>query len=100
MQICLLVVIGMTGKEMTKMEGDLVAKKEKKHKKGKKDRKNAGKAFCVCLMNPKSWRLHCIINCYSTHHAQKPSHSSNSLHSTLLSFHPNPLISTTHSNIQ
>ena len=45
MQICLLVVIGMTGKEMKKMEGDLVAKKQKKHKKGtKKNTRNAGKA--------------------------------------------------------
>ena len=46
MQICFLVVIGMTGKEMLKMEGDLVAKKQKKHKKGNK--KNANKALCVC----------------------------------------------------
>lgn len=54
MQICLLVVIGMTGKEMTKMEGDLVAKKQKKHKKGnKKERKNGDKILCVCLMHPK-----------------------------------------------
>lgn len=46
MQICFLVVIGMTGKEMLKMEGDLVAKKHKKHK--KRNKKNANKALCVC----------------------------------------------------
>ena len=46
MQICFLVVIGMTGKEMLKMEGDLVAKKQKKQKKGNK--KNANKALYVC----------------------------------------------------
>ena len=43
MEVCLLVVIGMTGRELRKMEGELVGKKTKKHRKGKKSKQNVDK---------------------------------------------------------
>lgn len=43
MEVCLLVVMGMTGRELRKMEGELVGKKIKKHRKGKKNKTNDNK---------------------------------------------------------
>lgn len=37
-EVCLVVILGMTGRELRKMEGDLVGKKPKKQKKGKKSK--------------------------------------------------------------
>ena len=43
MEVCLLVVMGMTGRELRKMEGELVGKKIKKHRKGKKNKNDDNK---------------------------------------------------------
>ena len=95
MQICLLVVIGMTGKEMTKMEGDLVAKKQKKHKKGnKKERKNGDKILCVCLMHPKCSHVYSTSDAQVTSYTQNTIISPYSLHPTLHSFPLQPFIIT------
>ncbi len=43
MVVCLIGVLGMTGWELRKMEGEIVGKKTKKHRKGKKSKQTADK---------------------------------------------------------
>ena len=43
MVVCLIGVLGMTGWELRKMEGEIVGKKRMKHRKGKKSKQTADK---------------------------------------------------------